>query len=244
MAIQVLNNAVVWWQQFDFSGDHNQVSLAEAEDDLDSGVFGDVAHRTHLGAGRITASGTVLYQAGSGLVDTNLAPELAAIDRVISISPDGGDDGERAYSFLAAIARHSPFEGAAYGGLLVSIWGAAGRGTVLVPGTILHPKTVRTATGNGTGRNLGAVSAAQSVYGALHVFTVSGSSPTLDVIVQSDSDNTWASPISRLTFAQKTAVGAEWKSAAGAITDGWWRVNYTIAGTTPSFTFAVVTGIR
>jgi hypothetical protein len=52
------------------------------------------------------------------------------------------------------------------------------------------------------------------------------------------------SPATRLTFAQKTAAGYEFKSAAGAITDDWWRVDWTIGGTaTPTFSFVVAVGI-
>jgi len=46
-----------------------------------------------------------------------------------------------------------------------------------------------------------------------------------------------------ITFTQKTAVGSEWKEAAGPFTDDYWRVKYTVGGVDPSFTFAVGVGI-
>ena len=46
-----------------------------------------------------------------------------------------------------------------------------------------------------------------------------------------------------INFTQITAVGHEWKEAAGPFTDDYWRIKWAIAGTDPSFTFAVVVGI-
>jgi hypothetical protein len=51
------------------------------------------------------------------------------------------------------------------------------------------------------------------------------------------------SPLDKITFnaAPRSArSGAPWP---GPITDDYWRVTYTISGTTPSFTFVVVAGI-
>jgi hypothetical protein len=63
-------------------------------------------------------------------------------------------------------------------------------------------------------------------------------------VIQSDNAEAFTTPTARITFAQATAAGAQLLSANGAITDDWWRVNYTIAGTAPSFTFGVAIGIR
>ena len=46
-----------------------------------------------------------------------------------------------------------------------------------------------------------------------------------------------------MVFAQKTAVGHEWKEVAGPFTDDYWRVKYTIGGGSPNITFAVMLGI-
>jgi len=114
----------------------------------------------------------------------------------------------------------------------------------IVRGVVLHPATARTTSGTGTITYVGDVSSGQKAYAALHVIAASGSSPTLDVAVQSDGDSSFGSPTDRITFSQASAVGAEWKSASGAISDSYWRVSYTIGGSSPSFTFVVVFGIR
>ncbi|MBW8701885.1 hypothetical protein MBT84_19955 [Streptomyces sp. MBT84] len=115
----------------------------------------------------------------------------------------------------------------------------------LVRGQFAHPPgTARTATGAGTGLNLGAVIAGKRMHAALHVLSVAGTTPSITARVESSPDNTFASPTTRLTFTAATAVGGQILRTAGtAITDPWWRVAWTISGTTPSFLFAAALGI-
>ena len=113
----------------------------------------------------------------------------------------------------------------------------------MVHGIIEANRTV-TATSSTTGANtLGAVSATQSVWASLHVFTLSGTTPSITVKVQSDDNSGFSSPTDRITFTAATTRSGQWGSAAGAITDTYWRVNYTVSGTTPSIVFAVSIGI-
>jgi hypothetical protein len=44
-------------------------------------------------------------------------------------------------------------------------------------------------------------------------------------------------------FTAATGLTSQAASVLGAVTDQWWRVIWTITGTTPSFTFAVSAGI-
>lgn len=114
----------------------------------------------------------------------------------------------------------------------------------VIPGRLLAPVTVALATANGTGNQLGAVSATQSIYAALHVFFVSGTTPSMTVTIQSDDNAGFTSATDRITFTANTALGFEMKSLAGAITDTYWRARYTLSGTSPIFVFAVVAGIK
>ena len=113
----------------------------------------------------------------------------------------------------------------------------------LVRGRLLHPSNVaRTSSGSGTAVQDAAVGSGQTLYAALHVIAASGGSPTLDVIVQSDDNSGFTSATNRITFSQATTTGAQWGSAVGPITDTYWRVTYTVGGSTPSFAFAVTCG--
>ena len=108
-----------------------------------------------------------------------------------------------------------------------------------VTGEILVvPATYSSSSETATNASIGAVSATQSVYSALHVTAASG---TLDVIVESAPSN-WSSESTRITHTQFSGVGAEMKSTAGAITDAYWRVKWTVSGG-GSFDFICSLGI-
>jgi len=119
-------------------------------------------------------------------------------------------------------------------------------GTTKVPpvgGTLVAAEAARAATGNGVPYQLGAVGAAQAVYSNVHVLAAGGVNPTLDVTVASDSAEAFSTPTVQLTHPQFAAPGANQQSLPGANTDTWWRAQWTIAGTGPTFTFAVAVGI-
>jgi hypothetical protein len=71
----------------------------------------------------------------------------------------------------------------------------------------------------------------------LDVTAASGTSPTLDVVIEDTLDGTNWNAIA--TFAQKIAVGREVLNVTTLFADRL-RVRWTIGGTTPSFTFSVV----
>lgn len=116
----------------------------------------------------------------------------------------------------------------------------------LVRGQIAHPAgTPRTATGTGTALNLGAVAAGKRLYAALHVLSVAGTTPSITARVESDDAVGMASPTTRLTFGAANAVSGDILRTDGtAITDTYYRLAWTISGTTPSFLFAAAIGIQ
>lgn len=127
----------------------------------------------------------------------------------------------------------------------VAPWAASWKSSSPMPrGVVLHPPgTARTSTGNGTAVEYVAVAAAQKLYASLHVLSVSGTStPTLTVTVESDTTG-FPSATSRIAFDAATAVGGQWKSVAGAITDTFYRVSWTISGSSPSFLFCCAVGV-
>lgn len=241
MATHVLTDASVWMQGVAVHDVAHTLQFSTSREVKDKTVFGNQArtNRPGLMAASVSVSGyTDLTDYDSDLYDIY----SNATTTPISLSATAAD-GDVAYTMRGLTASLSPL-GGQVGDMAAVTLEASGRGGVRpVRGTILHPETARTATGTGTGRELGAVAAGSTVYGALHVVAASGTTPTLDVVVQSDDNSGFTSPTTRLTFTQATAQTGEWKAADGAITDTYWRVSYTIGGTTPSFTFAVVVGI-
>lgn len=97
------------------------------------------------------------------------------------------------------------------------------------------PSVARTTTGNSG--VLPGYGPASSLRAQLNVTAVSGTTPSLTVLIEDSVDggvtfNTIA------TFAAKTATGREVINFSGLFGENL-RVSWTITGTTPSFTFAV-----
>lgn len=95
--------------------------------------------------------------------------------------------------------------------------------------------TTQTATFNGAAFDSPGASARL----LLNVTAASGTSPTLDVKIQTrkDASDTFRDLASSPAFAQKTTTGTERKCFTGL--DRQIRVVATIGGTTPSFTYSV-----
>lgn len=131
---------------------------------------------------------------------------------------------------------------------------------ILNPITLL-PLTARTASGAGSDFQEGSIGSAQSLLFELDVTAQSGGTPTLDVAIQAKMDGQY---VNLARFSQtaaatgKKVVHVHRNRAAAAETvlaadpvvgtgylagDFEWldtlRVKYTIAGTTPSYTFSV-----
>lgn len=166
---------------------------------------------------------------------------MGAATRVpVTVCPLTGADGEIAYLFRATNAKYSC--GAAVGEMLKFQVSGTGTGP-LVRATVMQTGE-ETATGAGTARELGAITATQRLTAHLHVLSASGTDPTLDVIVTSDDAEGMVDPTTRVTFTQATDVTSEQKTLDGPVTDTWWQVSWTIGGTnTPTFEFIVAFGI-
>lgn len=241
---QVLTDAKLYVAGFDVSGDMNALALTYSAEMKDATTFGNSTRVNAGGLKSIVAQHEGLWASnGTDDPDDVFFSRIGTADIPVTICPTTGADGEVAFLFRAVHSEYTP--GAEVGELYaftVSMQGADG--APLVRGKVLQPAGAETASADGTGRELGAVAADETLYGSLHVLAASGTTPTLNVIVQSDADNTFASPLTRLTFAQKTAIGSDWQTVAGAITDTWYRVSFTIGGTNPSFSFVVAVGIK
>lgn len=242
MAQHPLINATVWLSQFDISADHNQVRVMSSVESLDKTVFGQTTriHGAGLRTGEISGEGFLDY--GTNAVEEVLSARIGLNNVPITVTPNGLVN-ERAVFMQSLVANVSPI-GGTIGEMHKFSFKAEPGQNPLIRGTLMAAKASRTSTGNsGTAQQLGAVTAPQRIYGVLHVFSASGSSPTLDVTVQSDNAVGFPSLATQITFAQATGVTSEFKSTAGAITDDWWRVAWTIGGSSPNFSFAVAIGI-
>ena len=173
--------------------------------------------------------------------DATLFADIGNSDSLITVAPATAA-GSRAFFMRSTVSDYQPFGGAV--GELAGFQLSAGANIGdLIRGT-LGNNAARTSTGNATGYQLGAIAAAQSIFVGTHIIAVSGGSPALQIIIQSDDNAGFSSATDRITFSSANAIGSQFASLAGAITDDYWRVRYVVSGTSPSFTFATSFGIQ
>lgn len=99
----------------------------------------------------------------------------------------------------------------------------------------LVSSAARTTTGNSA--TLTGFGPVTTVRMQLDVTAASGTTPTLNVLVEDTLDGTNFNTVG--TFAQRTAAGREVINITTPFADRL-RVSWTVGGTTPSFTFSVV----
>ncbi len=239
----VFKNVKVYKGGYDLSGYANEVALGCAYDEADMTVFSDQCRHATPGLCKVTFSlkGLGCADGTTPGPDDVLYEQLAGSNEPMTICPLTGAAGEvgKFINSLQLTYEHGGRLGDAYRFTASGV----GQKHPLVHGRVMATGT-KTASGSGTAYQLGAVSADQRLYGVLHVIAAGGTLPTLDVTVQSDDAEGFASPTTRLTFTQKSAIGAEFITpVAGPITDTWWRVSWAIGGTTPTFGIVACVGI-
>lgn len=188
-----------------------------------------------------TVDMSLMQDMAVGSIDATLSPLLGVKNQIISVGTRSAD-GSTAYLFRGIPLQYSPVDGDVGALAMAKLSGQASK--PVVRGKTLHPSaTDRTTSGSGVGRQLGAVIAGKTLYAALHVLTVTGTTPSLTVKIQSDDNVNFTSPTDRITLTAANSVSAQWGSVAGAITDDYWRAVWTISGTGPHFRFLVTAGI-
>ncbi len=241
MASQTLKNQKILMQGYDLTGQSNAIGFDYGAEVLDATVLGNDTRARAAGLKDTAISIQGFYDAAAQ--DIILMSDLGVADAIVSILDDDAE-GSRAYFLQSVLADYSVGEQA--GNLLRFQCNVAGddnlvRGVVLGDGM----NAAKTSSADLAAQQLGAVAAGEKFYAGLHVFGVGGTSPQLDVVIESDvADDFSGSETERITFDPVTAIGAQFKTVNGAITDTWWRAALTIAGTSPSFSFGLVAGIR
>lgn len=242
---RVYKNVKVYSGGYDLSGATNQLALSCAFDKVEVKHFGQECHYNVKGLARVAyeLNGNAYSNDSPAGVEDILHGRLGEANVPTSFCPLTGAAGEVAY-FVKTL--QSTYEaGGAVGEMYAFAAAGEGENVPLVRGTILAAGA-KTSSGNGTPLELGGVAEGQNLYACLHVLAVSGTNPTLDLIIASDDAELFGSGITRATFAQATAIGAQYLTpVAGPITDTWWRAAWTIGGTdNPSFTIALAVGIQ
>lgn len=245
MAVFVLKNCKVLVGNYDLSGDMNSMTLSYESEVKDRTTFASGgARRKMSGLLDTKADWRGFWDAGVGKPDDVMFESIGLGDNVLTVCPVDGAVGEQAFFTKAVTGSYSP--GAKVGELFEFSGNAEGN-YVLVRGQVAL-NGVLAVTGNSASVNLGLVGAGQRVYAVMHVLAAAGTGDAKLVMrVQSDTSADFPSPIDRITFADVTpaAPTSQLLAAAGPIaTDTWWRLQYTITGTNPSFNIAAAIAIQ
>ncbi|MGJ5897967.1 hypothetical protein ACSCBZ_39375 [Streptomyces niveiscabiei] len=244
MSKTVLLNVRTFAAGADLTSASNKIELSAEVEDKDATNYASQGWKEILGGlGSAELSGEGQWEAGdpSRVDDASWAHLGTVVPWSVSAN-NGAAVGDVAYLLAALRSDYKLFDAVGE----VAPWTGTGKSSSpLVRGQFAHPPgTARTATGTGTGLQLGAVPAGRRLHAALHVLSAAGTTPSLTARVESAPDNTFAAPTTRLTFTPATASGGQILRTDGtAITDTWWRIAWTITGTTPSFLFVGTLGI-
>lgn len=244
MAQQILSQSKLYAAGYDFSGDMKGIALRLGADQQDNTTFGSGGTRSRLAGlrtGAFQLDGVWNISSSAAAADDTAFANVGLNDVPVSIAPQTGAEGEVVYLMKANQADYAP--GAKVGDLFTFSANGETTGEV-VRGVLLHNAT-RTAGGNGTITNAGAVTSTQSAYAALHILAMTTTgTPSFTCKIQSAALVGFGSPTDRITFTAASAVGGEWATpVAGAITDAYWRIVYTLTNIS-SITFAVSFGIK
>lgn len=241
MALENFYDAVILFGAYDYSADHNEVRVERKVDPLEFTRFGHTNHvfKSGLRSDEVSGKGWLNIDDSTTPVaaDKSLFDSIAAAAKPMTIS-SASADGSIAYLLQGVSSDYSwTMKNDALGQFDFAVK-CGGDGAVR--GRLVLPLATYSASAVGSIYELGAVSATQKVYAALHVTEWNATS--LDVLVKSNDTNDTVTPTTRITFTQATAVTSEWKSLAGAITDTYWYVDFTLVGTSAKFSVSV--GIR
>ncbi|WP_393057734.1 hypothetical protein [Streptomyces sp. LN549] len=244
MAKFVLLDARLFAPGADLSGASNKIELSSEIEDKETTNYRSAGWKEvigGLGSAEISAEGQ--WEAGDpSKVDDASWAALGGIGPY-TVCPTDSVVGALAYITSGMRADYNVGDAvgevAPWTGTVKSSW-------PLVRGQIAHPPgTARTATGNGTAIQLGAIPAGKRLYAAVHVLSAAGTTPSITLSVESDDAAGMTTPTSRLSFTAATVPGGQiLRTDGSAITDTYYRVAWTVSGTTPSFMFAVSLGIR
>lgn len=230
----------------DLSGDWTAINLQSGREAIDVTKGQDATRMMRSGLRVVSFEADGVTNLGADLADEELFTSAdTLVDQPIIVSPTAGQDGDVAYAFRANVGDYDPMKGAVGERLNFRVSARAYAGKVVRGRVIVDTAAARTSTFNGAARQfVGGVPSGKKLIACVQVLAASGTTPTLDGIIQSDDASGMISPSTVVTFSQKTAAGQhEWIEVSGPITDDYFRFVGTIGGTTPSFTVVVFLGV-
>jgi len=236
----VIRDQAVYFDGYDLQNRTKTVGINYASGIADATTLGNTSVLNLPTIKKITAA--VDGFASFDTTDLALFNAISQYDKAMTFSAKDDTDGSPSYFFNSAVADLKL--GGKVGDVFPFAISADSSHDPLIQATIMMQSRAAalTTTTAGTGRQLGAVAAGKKLYCCLHGWQVGTGSLTLTI--ESDSTNSFSGAQTvRITHTALSAIGAEIKNVAGAITDTWWRVKATISGGAPSFKIIASLGI-
>ena len=230
-------NVKVLAGEFDISTFLNNVDLNRSRGTLDTTAFGD-------------ASETFILDLKTGSLDVSGWADTTATGINKILDDDYGTDdipvtytlaataGAKAY--LLSAAETTIGNSGSIPGLLAIDGTYTANQDGVDTGKLIYPITSTTATADGATEDRGAASTSSTGNAAiLHVISASGTSPTLDVLIEMDDNSGFTSATTLFTFTQATGATSQYMENTTS-TERYVRATFTIGGSdTPTFNFAV-----
>lgn len=229
MATFVLTDAIIYVDDFDYTGVTNKVALKASVDFQDSTVFGGGGYRSRKGGLRSIEMDVDGYQDNTSQ-DLQSFSDIGIADRPSTVAAVS-IESTPAFMFLCETTDYQPF--GKVGEMAPFALKTTNTDQVgLIRGQVAKAKGNVSTTGVlGSGIQLPAGAAGKFVYATFHVFTVG---TTITVQVQRGSASNFPAPVTVATIGPLTTVGGTWMTRVDStgITDTWWRFNVSaITGT-------------
>jgi hypothetical protein len=234
-----------------YAASANEIEIGTDVETNDATTFGTAPFKAYT-PGLMTVVMVVKgYQDFSTLATDSSSERTRAVAGTIvpvSVAPLGATDGNLAAFSVGLVTQTARIQAKVGDNPTMAI-AFQPRGTPLVEGFVSDAGTTdRTASYNGVNAQLGAVSATQKVYANIHVLDTTGAGGTPSITPRIESDTVgFPSPVTIVTGSALTpAVGtgaSSTISVAGPFTDDYFRVAFTISGTTPHLKIFAVVGV-
>jgi hypothetical protein len=227
---------------FDSSATWSQVEVGADAVTQPVTTFGHVTaagvwEQSAVGLRRIVLTASGFNDYATGAADEWLRGNLGG-SVVATAAPLGGTVGNFADITRGLLIAYRPIK-AQVGDVPAVALAIQPTGAPMAEGQVTQASSAAiTVSSTTTPVQIGSLTAAQNVYAAIHVLAVSGTTPTITAQIQSAATSGGAYTNRGAAGAVLTSTTGQWLSTglAAVVTDTWWRLNLTVAGTTPSFT--------
>jgi hypothetical protein len=223
--------------EFDFSGVSNAMTLSFTEAPVDVTAFADTDETFIQGKPGFSFDVNGLWSTASPNYDSEMFTDLTATSRRVGIYPGGLTQGNVGYEGATVISASPRISTVGDIAALNVTWqgeSAPFRSQLIAVNTITCNGS--TVVANSTGYNSGVIAATNTIIGVWRMVEMGGSgSNTIALEIQSETNDTWGSPTTRINFGTIThSTGVSHlvtTATAPGASESWWRVQIQSTGT-------------